>query len=1196
VICPFCGVENRPGRRFCGKCGSALAGACPSCGAANDADESFCGQCGTPLHAEAQAHGAPPSAPTSQAQPGAATPHPESERRHVSVLFADLVGFTSMSDDRDAEDVRELLSQYFATARTVIARYGGSIEKFIGDAVMAVWGVPQTQEDDAERAVRAALELVDAVSAFGEAVGAPGLRARAGVLTGEAAVTLGATGEGMVAGDMVNTASRVQSAAAPGTVLVGETTWRTTQAAIRYEDAGTHPLKGKPDPVHLWRASGVLAARGGALRPSGLEPPFVGRERELRVLKEFLHATSEEGRARLLSIIGVAGVGKSRLAWEFEKYVDGLMEGIWWHRGRCLSYGEGVAYSALAEMVRMRAGIAENEAAESAHEKLITCVESFLPDAEERRWVSPRLAQLLGLEEFASSDPRDLYAAWRVFFERVAAEGLVVLLFGDLQWADPGLLDFIDYLMDWSRTSPILVLTLSRPELAERRPDWGSGKRAFTSLYLEPLSDEAMKELLAGLVPGLPEEVSHRIRDQAAGIPLYAVETVRMLLDRGLVVEHDGAYRTEGSLQELEVPESLHALIAARLDSLGLEERQLLQNASVLGKSFTPAALAAITGLSDEVIEPRLRSLLRKDLLAMQSDPRSPERGQYVFVQDLVRGVAYGTLARRDRKQRHLAVADYLTTTWGDEEEIAEVVASHLIAAYETDPSAPDAGELGDRARSALVRAAQHASGLGAPESACRYYERALELAPEDARAELSLRAGGAAVLIGDSERAVQHLELARELFRASGQALGEARALDGLCAVAAASGQRDRSGELCEEALAVLDRPPESDQTTAAKAKFEVLLARNHFFLGHLDEALAHVERALRVADRRRLWPVLALGLDTRAIVLATRGRLFEAQLLSRAALRIAEEHDLLGDAARIATSLGTQLEDDDQVQASLEAYEQAEVLARRRGDRRQVIGTRLNKISDLLELGRWDEVAAISAEFIEVDVPDLSGAFEMGGLFASAVWLFVRRGEIAAARRIVSEEFVPPDGVRSDLRALHDSARAAISNAAGDHEAALTIAEATLRANQEGLTVDVRFALIEGVDAAFEMGRDDKVAELITVVRDHAGPGLHLAIDAHLLRYEARLSAERGTTDDVDSQFRSATDAFLALDRPFWVAVTRLEHAEALVAQQREPEARELLALARATFAELRATPWIERADAAAIAPAAAEGGLSA
>jgi class 3 adenylate cyclase len=741
VICPACRAENRPGRRFCGKCGAALAVACTACGASNDADESYCGECGAKLGANSGDRSRLLTRVGGATAHGAEAATPASERRHVSVVFADLVGFTSLSEQRDAEDVRELLSRYFETARTVIGRYGGNIEKFIGDAVMAVWGVPVAQEDDAERAVRAALELVDAVSAFGESAGAAGLRARAGVLSGEAAVNLDASGEGMVAGDMVNTASRIQTAAAPGTVLVGDSTWRATQAAIRYQDAGLHALKGKPEPLRLWRASGVIAARGGALRRTGLEPPFVGRDRELRILKELLHATSEEGKARLLSIIGVAGVGKSRLAWEFEKYVDGLTEGIWWHRGRCLSYGEGVAYSALAEMVRMRAGIAESETPESAREKLRICVESFLPDPEERRWAEPRLAQLLGLEELASSDPQDLYAAWRVFFERLAAEGLTVLLFGDLQWADPGLLDFIDYLLDWSRTSPILVLTLSRPELAERRPGWGDGKRAFTSLHLEPLSADAMTRLLDGLVPGLPADLVARIRDRAAGIPLYAVETVRMLLDRDLVAEHDGIYRTEGSLEELEVPESLHALIAARLDSLGPEERRLVQDAAVLGKAFTPSALAAIANLDEDVIEPRLRALVQKDLLAVQSDPRSPERGQYVFVQDLVRAVAYGTLARRERKHRHLAVAEYLSSSWTGEDDIAEVIASHLVEAYDADPNAPDAAAIGERARSALVRAAEHAGSLGGPESSCRYYERALDLPEPRGRRRCSARA-----------------------------------------------------------------------------------------------------------------------------------------------------------------------------------------------------------------------------------------------------------------------------------------------------------------------------------------------------------------------------------------------------------------------------------------------------------------------
>ncbi len=453
---------------------------CPSCGATNDADENFCEQCAAPLGDVA----ARPSASAPVAIPGAAV-SPTSERRHVTVMFADLVGFTQLSGQRDAEDVRDLLSRYFDSARTVITRYGGTVEKFIGDAVMAVWGAHTIQENDAERAVRAALELVDAVAAFGEEVGVPGLSARAGVLTGEAAITVGAVGEGMVAGDLVNTAARVQSAAQPGGVLVGESTRQVTESAIVYSDAGSHQLKGIAQPVRLWRADRVVAGRSGALRPTGLEPPFVGRDREIRLLKEYLHATAEEGKARLLSIVGVGGVGKSRLAWEFFKYVDGLSEDVYWHRGRCLAYGEGVAYWALSEMIRMRAGILDNEAPAAAREKLRRAVHALVPGDEERAWVEPRLAHLIGLEEGAATEPRDLYAAWRYFFEQMAADGLTVLVFEDMQWADSGLLDFVEYLLEWSRNSRILIVMLARPEISDRRPGWGAGKRGLTSLYLE---------------------------------------------------------------------------------------------------------------------------------------------------------------------------------------------------------------------------------------------------------------------------------------------------------------------------------------------------------------------------------------------------------------------------------------------------------------------------------------------------------------------------------------------------------------------------------------------------------------------------------------------------------------------------------------------------------------------------------------
>ncbi|HJT37088.1 MAG TPA: adenylate/guanylate cyclase domain-containing protein, partial [Actinomycetota bacterium] len=324
--CPNCGTENEAGRKFCGECGTALAFVCSSCGTPNPQGTKFCGECGSPLTAR--------TSPVTASPPSGAAP--AAERRLVSVLFADLVGFTALSESRDAEDVRDLLTRYFDVSRDLIGRYGGTIEKFIGDAVMAVWGAPLAREDDAERAVRAALDLVQAVSALGSEVGAPTLRARAAVSTGEAAVTIGAEGQGMVAGDLVNTTSRMQSGAEPGTVVVGEATRRASEAAIAYEQIGERTFKGKSEAIPLWRALRVVAARGGLMRSSGLEAPFVGREREMRLAKELFHASTDEGKGHLLSVIGVAGIGKSRLSWELEKYMDGLLSDLWWHRGRCL--------------------------------------------------------------------------------------------------------------------------------------------------------------------------------------------------------------------------------------------------------------------------------------------------------------------------------------------------------------------------------------------------------------------------------------------------------------------------------------------------------------------------------------------------------------------------------------------------------------------------------------------------------------------------------------------------------------------------------------------------------------------------------------------------------------------------------------------------------------------------------------------
>ncbi|HET7684958.1 MAG TPA: adenylate/guanylate cyclase domain-containing protein, partial [Candidatus Limnocylindria bacterium] len=680
MSCASCGFENPAGARFCEECGTTLAAACPHCGESVRPDARFCRNCGSQLTpgapARAVAAATDPRQPAQAAHPAQPGAVALAERRLVTVLFTDLVGFTTLAEDRDPEAVRDLLSTYFETTTEIITVHGGTVEKFIGDAVMAAWGTPVAHEDDAERAVRAGLEIIDMVPTLH-----PGLQARAGVLSGEAAVTIGATNQGMVAGDLVNTAARLQGVAEPGTVLAGEATMRAAQSAILFEPIGDHSLKGKKAPVPAWRAVRVVAQRGGQRRADTLEAPFVGRDEELRQLKDQLHSVGRDRRVRLVSITGPGGIGKSRLVWELEKYIDGVAEDIFWHRGRSPSYGEGITFWALGEMVRRRAGLSEDDDEATTRTRIAETLTEYVDDPADRETIEPALLSLLGVEAAPPGGRETLFPAWRLFFEHIAQQGTTVLAFEDLQWADTGLLDFIDHLLDWSRGLPIMVITLARPELFDRRPDWATGRRNLTTLALDPLTDDAMRALLDGLVPGLPEAALAAIVSRADGIPLYAVETVRALLADGRIERVDEAYRPTGDLSQLSVPDSLRSLIASRLDALEPADRDLLQSASVLGQVFSADTLASVSGSELEPLEARLRDLVRRELLDLERDPASPERGMYKFVQSLIREVAYGTLARRDRRARHLAAARTFEAI-GDE-ELAGALAGHYLAAHE---------------------------------------------------------------------------------------------------------------------------------------------------------------------------------------------------------------------------------------------------------------------------------------------------------------------------------------------------------------------------------------------------------------------------------------------------------------------------------------------------------------------------------
>jgi class 3 adenylate cyclase/tetratricopeptide (TPR) repeat protein len=988
-MCAVCGVVGSATGRFCEACGSPLLATCPRCGEATSPGARFCGECGSPLDEIAR-----PGVVEAQAASTAIA-----QRRICSVLFVDLVSFTPLSANRDPEEVRELLSRYFLTASTVIGRYGGVTEKFIGDAVVAVWGTPVATEGDAERAVRAGLELIASIADLGEQMGAPNLAARAGVVTGEVAVTVGAIGQGMVAGDAVNTASRVQAAASPGEVLVDTTTQRLASSAIAFDDAGEHVLKGKPSPEALWSATRVLAGVGGTQRVDGLEAPLIGRDAELRLVKELFHAAAERSTPAMVVVSGPAGVGKSRLGWEFEKYVDGLATTVLWHRGRCLSYGEGVSFWALAEIVRARFGIAEDDVLEVATEKFSEGLARFMPDLAERDYVAPRLGRLLGIpaagDTTTAFSREELFAGWRFFFEHLAARAPVVLLVEDLQHADAGLLDFLDHIVDWAHGLTVFVLAFTRPEMEQIRPGLGSGRRR-TALTLDPLELQVMERLVDALVPGMPTAARARIAAHAQGIPLFAVETIRSLIDRDVVVPHEGLYRLIRDVGELTVPDSLHALLAARLDSLTPDIRDLVADAAVLGTTFPAEALIAVAGRPDAEVRAAMSELIRRQVLEVSADPLSPQRGDYRFSQEMLRRVAYETLSRRDRKARHLAVAEHLRATFpADGDEIMDVVARHYLDALAAVPDDPDVADIRDQAVSALVRAGERATRAGAPAGASASYAAAAELieqtpehGQEVAAAELWERCATADLIRGDYAATERHAERARGLFQASGHARAAARAQLLIGSALADSGQLSESREHAAAALLVLRQDPDRDTVTALRLVADVAL-----FSGEAD-----ADRL--TSEVLALGQDLDVGPDVLTRLLTIRGHLHNSANRPTQAtayyLEAARQAELTGDTARrgiALCNLAFNVMPADP-EAAVAAARTAMELLRRVGNRPALAISMGNLMVALVDEGDWNQAETLLTEAASADELDDNEL-----LRACRGWLAALRGDVDTA-----------------------------------------------------------------------------------------------------------------------------------------------------------------------------------------------------
>jgi len=779
---------------------------CPNCGHENEAAAKFCSQCATPLEARGG-----------------------TERKVVTVLFADLVGFTSKAERLDPEDVQAVLKPYHERLRYELERWGGTVEKFIGDAVMALFGAPTAGEDDPERAVRAALAIRDWIAEEGK------LQVRIAVNTGEALVNLGArpdAGEGMAAGDVVNTAARLQSAAPTNGILVGETTYRATSERIDYREHPAVEAKGKEEPIPVWEVGQARARFGVDLAPE-TRTPLIGRARELDQLVDALARVREQGSPELVTLVGVPGIGKSRLVGELFQSIERGGVLTYWRQGRSLPYGEGVSYWALAEMVKAQAGILETDSDEEVAAKLERTVQQLID--EDAEWVLSHLRPLVGQGATAGSQ-EEAFAAWRRFFEALAEEHALVLVFEDIQWADDGLLDFMEHLADWVNDVPILILCTARRELLERRPAWGGGKANAATISLAPLTDAETAELIAALSerPLLEAETQSALLDRAGGNPLYAEQYVRMLAERG-------------SAEEL--PESVQGIIAARLDSLPPEEKALLQDASVAGKVFWLGALGAT--------ERQLHALQQKEFV--QRARRSSVEGEteYAFKHLLVRDVAYGQIPRSDRAEKHVRTAEWIESL-GRPDDHAEMLAHHYASALELARAAgQDVEQLAPRARAAFREAGNRAATLHALPAAERYYADALALTPSHGleRANLLFRHGQ--MRWYRTEEGGEEIQEARDGFLAAGDRERAAQAALFLAQVAWREGRRDGMREHMDDASDLIAGLPPSQIQAAVLCE-----ASRYEMLAESDRAVELGREALRLADELGLDDIRAKAL----------------------------------------------------------------------------------------------------------------------------------------------------------------------------------------------------------------------------------------------------------------------------------------------------------------------------------------------
>ncbi len=948
---------------------------CPVCGTESPETFRFCPQCASPLSRASRA---------------------SEERRIVTTLFCDLVGFTALSEAADPEDIDRMLRAYLAMARNQIEGHGGAVEKFIGDAVVGVFGVPAAHEDDPERAVRAGLRIAEDAGGLTVATGEP-LRLRVGINTGEALVRLDVapgSGEGFLTGDAVNTASRLQGIAPPMGVVVGEATHAATERTIDYDELEPVTVKGKSEPLRVFLARAPRARLGTDVTRSNATP-FVGREDDVRLLEALFGEVQASRAVRLAIVVGEPGIGKSRLVSELARYVDDRPELVTWRQGRCLPYGEGVTFWALGEIVKAHAGIMETDDPAAAADKLDVAV----PEGPEHGWLVQRLRPLVGLGASSPAERDETFAAWRAFLASIARSDPTVLVFEDVHWADEAMLTFLEDLAARSEDVPLLLVATARPELFDAHPGWAGTVVTATRISLHPLSDLDTARLVAGLLDQalLPADVQATILERSGGNPLYAEEFVRLLKDRGLLSRVGGTFALVDDAA-IPRPDSVQALIAARLDLLAPEHKAMLADASVVGKVFWTGVVAEMGGRERAQVDEAMRELEDKQMVQPASRSSMAGEREYAISHALVREVAYGQIPRAARSRKHREAAAWIERMAGDRvEDLAEVLARHYAEALDLARAVgrdAEARELEEPALRYLILAGERALDLDAPKAET-ILSRALLLAPEghpERPAIMVAWTEAAALRLGRYAEGEPVLAAAVAALEGGGQDVAAARALLTLSKVRGNMGD-PRGPEASREAVRLLEAHPPGPDLMAAYCEMAVSATVDE---GEHEEAIAWAERALSLAAE--------LGLPEPARAIGYRGmarcQLGDAEGLAdiRRAIAAATERGESRDAAALANNLAIALWPIEGPGPCLDAFRDGIAAARARGITELALAMSASQLDALVDAGRLDQVMREAGE-LEARLEGSGDAVSLAEIRTARARVLVLRGEVAAA-----------------------------------------------------------------------------------------------------------------------------------------------------------------------------------------------------